>query len=317
MSSSEENVEIEGAEPTVDTEPAVDATFKHKLNKQELFGKSELNIENEKKKENQKKIEKMLFPNDDSIVSKLVNVDKLLGPSKFGSDKFNNVFEAEKEPLEIGENKVFLYKKKGGLSSPFVTKKGTAIRIICAAYFKYDGPDSYRIIIASRLDTEHEKDPGIKGESLTKDGSPDDKDISVKMINLIKNLVIDKKTDLITSKIILPEDKLTTEFKEKMTEILKPGFPYYKEKEFVENSTVYEEYLISNNLDDGIENKILKFNVEFSIIFVENKKTIYYSITATWDSKENKNVYSYKEYYKEPEVVPAVAAAPPVLQRVA
>ena len=308
MSSSEENVKIESAGPTVDTEPAVDATFKHKLTNTDLFGKDELNIK--KGTENQKEIEKVLFSYVVPIVTKLKNVNTLLESSNLGSNKFNEVFKAEKKVLDIGSDKFHLYKKKSGyLKNPTSSNKGTAIRIVCAAYFKKSPSGEDKIIIAYRLDTDHKDDPEIKGESLTKGGGPKDK--SMAMIKVIENLVINKKTQNITNKKeILPRD-LKEEFEEKMTDILKPPslFATGPKKEFAKDSTVYEEYSISDKLDKKINNKFLKFDVEFSIIFVENKKTIYYSINQTWHAKNDTDIHEYKGPAVQPAVLPAVQPA--------
>jgi len=298
MSSTQESVK--------EVVPAVDATFKHKISKEDLFGVNELNINKQGDKNEktiQKEIEKVLFSKDITEVTKLENVNKLLEPSTFGTDKFNEVFKAEKKPLVIGpdKGKAFLYKKASGFRLNMLSDKGTAIRIICAAYFKNDDSDGNKIIIASRLDTEHAEDPTPPHQQQTTGGAP-----PLNMINAIEKLIGDNEGSI---KKILDADKLTDEFKKKMTEILKPKYIETK-KDFVENSTVYEEYSISDKLEPDINEKILKFNVEFSIIFVENKKTIYYSKNIKKFEDREKFDGNYKDASTAPAAPAPVAAAP-------
>ena len=221
-----------------------------------------------------------VFPKDIQKITELENVNKVLELFNLPTD-FNNVFTADKKIIELGSKKHHLYKNKSS------KKDNSTINIVCAAYFKNSGSahEKDKIIIASRLGIKHIADSENKGGSLTKGGGPkvspkfSPKDKLIKMIREIEDLVVNN-TKSITGEQTLPENILKTEFKDKMTEILKPPTSYItfhkqkskEEEEFAKKSTVYVEYSINHKLNPDINKKILKFDVYFSIIYVEKKK---------------------------------------------
>jgi hypothetical protein len=257
------------AEPNIDNyDIAVNA-----LNIDDLYGENELNIANDVNKKN--KI-KEVYP-DESKIFKLINVGNILTSLKLDS-KFNNVFDYDKNPLTINKDKVYRYYNKNTktITNPFIrSKERTAIRIVCAAYFEQDDSGANKtIIIASRLDTYHKDQPVKPQLSTEPNPMPSSKslgqDEKIYINNILSELL--KNTNNATKRVKLVS--FNDDFRNKMFKILNPKSTM--EENFSSHTTVYEKYLTSMDLS-SLNKKIIKFNVEFSIIFVAAKDMIYYS----------------------------------------
>jgi len=222
----------------------------------------------------------------------LKNVSEQLSKNNLESN-FDVVFENSEKS---GENKnVFIYKKNSINSIkdiPSLVSKNTAISIVCAAYFN---EDNNRIVIASRLNTDLIKKslPGFGGGPPTTEESTKDKD-HIKW-GYAKGLL---KNNNYYKEYKLSDDELKLEFRNKMTEILKPSdLNWYQTK--AQNSIVYREYIPDMQIVPDLNNIIIKFNVDFPIIFDKYNNILYYEKNIELFNIAPKKPYDiYKQKYK-------------------
>ena len=261
--------------------------------------------------ENTEVIGKVFEEVPDIPITKLIGVSKQLESSIVGSNKFNEVFKADKYTIATTSpnNYIYLYKKNKGALSLY-DGKGSAIRIVCAAYFIKDS-NYCKIIIASRLDTDHIDDPTTP-ENQQGGISDLEKVMKKSMETTIEKFIKNSNNSI---RKILDENDLDTEFKEKMTETLKTSSYTGEAKgKFAKDSIVYEELSLGDSEFDEkkIINQIYKFNVDFSVIFVESTDTIYYTRRPNWQNykyKQNKNEH-VGNYLQEKAPMPDGVTAP-------
>ena len=219
----------------------------------------------------------------------LKNVSEQLSKNNLESN-FDVVFE-NSEKSGKNEN-VFIYKKNSIKVIPSLVSKNTAISIVCAAYFN---EDNNRIVIASRLDTDLIKKslPGFGGGSPTTEELTKDKD-HIKW-GYAKGLL---KNNNYYKEYKLSDDELKLEFRNKMTEILKPSdLNWYQTK--VQNSIVYREYISDMQIVPDLNNIIIKFNVDFPIIFDKDNDILYYEKNIKLSNIASNKPYDiYEKKYK-------------------
>jgi len=187
-----------------------------------------------------------VFPNDTSVIYKCSGVSELLNDA--GIDKkFNEVFLAYKHKL--------FYR---------------SIKIVCAAYFT-----TSKIIIASRLHEKHMDSEELSSKNIQQE-------LKNNMIETL-NKYIDVDNEINKIEISnIEEDKLNKIFKNKLNEILAPK--KLNEKKNADDSTVYKQFVISDkSINQDIDKYIIKFSVNFNIIYNKNTDSIYYSINTDFD----------------------------------
>ena len=221
-----------------------------------------------------------VFPKDDTIIYKCTNVKKLLSENGINA-KFNKVFLDRNPPITVNnDNKVYVYRDENGIA---YKSQNRSIKIVCAAYFTTN-----KIIIASRLHEKHMDDEKeIKksggGRAMIKNAKKKRQHENQKSQ---KNIMEDILKHYIngTDKVYNIEDKLTEDFKNKLKGIL--ALKKQDENKFAEDSTVYKEIVISDkSISKDISKSIIKFSVNFNIIYDDNKNSIYYSINTDFDEK--------------------------------
>lgn len=237
----------------------------------------------------------------------LKNVSKQLSKNNLESN-FDVVFE-NSEKSGKNEN-VFIYKKNSIKVIPSLVSKNTAISIVCAAYFN---EDNNRIVIASRLNTDLIKKslPGFGGGPPTTEESTKDKD-HIKW-GYAKGLL---KNNNYYKEYKLSDDELKLEFRNKMTEILKPSdLNWYQTK--AQNSIVYREYIPDMQIVPDLNNIIIKFNVDFPIIFDKYNNILYYEKNIELSNIASNKPYDiYEKKYKTEKGEKAEALAESVAESV-
>ena len=208
-----------------------------------------------------------VFPNDTTIYQ-CTNVNTLLLKNDINKD-FNEVFLAREQKIKTDNNEYYIYRDE---SRNILSGNNRCIIIKCAAYFTEDA-NKNKIIIASRLDTRHNKDE----EKLKSGGGGGDTNTQA-FSDFIETII--QKVTLNSIKISDSElHTYSSEFKNLMKETISSDFS----GDFVNASTNYIEFEYDIN-DGNIKeylNKIIEFTVTFSIIFNKNINEIYYSKNLT------------------------------------